>query len=95
MKKKLLVAISLILCLFLAFGTIAENLEQGTEPEQEIDEVQVPVETDQYGFTGWKTLDQAKAYYGYNWTYCYCGGSIYNYFYYFSDGSRMFFGVHG
>ena len=68
-KKKLLAAISLILCLFLAFRTIAENLEQGTEPEQEIDEVQVPVETDQYGFTGWKTLDQAKVYYGYNYFY--------------------------
>ena len=51
---------------------------------------------DYYGATNWKSLSQAKAYYGYNYTYYSCGGAgnLYNYFYCFDDGSRMYFGVH-
>ncbi len=52
-------------------------------------------EGDELGFTGWPSLAAAKAYYGLDYSYSYCGGggSPYNYFYRFDDGSRMFFGV--
>lgn len=50
---------------------------------------------DIYGATGWSSLSAAKAYYGLGFTYTYCGGNPYNYYYTFSDGSRMYFGVKG
>jgi len=75
-----------------------------TPPEIEITRIDggtspgyTPVQFDDYyGATSWKSLAQAKAYYGYDFTYYSCGGagSLYNYFYCFDDGSRMFFGVH-
>ena len=46
---------------------------------------------DQYGAT-WGSLDAAMDYYGTDYTYTYCGG-YYNYYYTFSDGSRMYFRV--
>ncbi|MBE6749667.1 MAG: hypothetical protein E7560_00695 [Ruminococcaceae bacterium] len=46
---------------------------------------------DQYGAT-WSSLDAAMNYYGTDYTYTYCGG-YYNYYYTFSDGSRMYFRV--
>lgn len=46
---------------------------------------------DQYGAT-WSSLDAAMNYYGRDFTYTYCGG-YYNYYYTFSDGSRMYFRV--
>ena len=45
----------------------------------------------QYGAT-WSSLDAAMNYYGTDFTYTYCGG-YYNYYYTFSDGSRMYFRV--
>lgn len=50
---------------------------------------------DIYGATGWVSLSAAQAYYGTDFSYTYCGGNPYNYYYTFSDGSRMFFGVKG
>lgn len=47
---------------------------------------------DQYGYDGWSSLDAAMNYYGRDYTYTYCGG-YYNYYYTFSDGSRMYFRV--
>lgn len=53
---------------------------------------------DQYGYTGWGSLGAAMDCYGHDYTYTYCGSaygdSAYNYYYSFSDGSKMFFGVH-
>ena len=49
--------------------------------------------SDQYGYTNWPSLGAAMSYYGTDYTYTYCGGSLYNYYFCFSDGSRMFFGV--
>ena len=46
----------------------------------------------QYGYDGWSSLDAAMNYYGRDFTYTYCGG-YYNYYYTFSDGSRMYFRV--
>ena len=46
---------------------------------------------DQYGAT-WSSLGAAMNYYGTDYTYTYCGG-YYNYYYTFSDGSRMYFRV--
>lgn len=46
---------------------------------------------DQYGAT-WSSLDAAMNYYGTDYTYTYCGG-YYNYYYTFSDGSKMYFRV--
>lgn len=50
-----------------------------------------------YGATNWGSLEAAKAKYGPDWTYGTCSvyyaGSYYNYYYCFSDGSRMYFGV--
>lgn len=50
-----------------------------------------------YGYTGWSSLTAAKNYYGHDFTYrsCdvyYCGG-YFNYYYLFSEGTRMYFGV--
>ncbi len=45
----------------------------------------------QYGAT-WNSLDDAMNHYGTDFTYTYCGG-YYNYYYSFSDGSRMYFRV--
>ncbi len=44
-----------------------------------------------YG-AAWSSLDAAMNYYGRDFTYAYCGG-YYNYYYTFSDGSRMYFRV--
>ena len=46
----------------------------------------------QYGYDGWSFLDAAMDYYGRDYTYTYCGG-YYNYYYTYSDGSRMYFRV--
>lgn len=46
---------------------------------------------DQTGAT-WSSLEAAMKYYGTDYTYTYCGG-YYNYYYTFSDGSRMYFRV--
>ena len=42
--------------------------------------------------TNWSSLEDAMDYYGNDFTYTYCGG-YYNYYYSFSDGSRMYFHV--
>ena len=47
---------------------------------------------DQYGYDNWSSLTAAKNYYGTDFEYTYCGG-YYNYYYTFSDGSRMYFRV--
>ena len=47
----------------------------------------------QYADRTWSSLDAAKDYYGWDYTYTYCGGGYYNYYYTFSDGSRMYFHV--
>lgn len=47
---------------------------------------------DEYADRTWSSLDDAKDYYGWDYTYTYCGG-YYNYYYTFSDGSRMYFHV--
>lgn len=50
-----------------------------------------------YGYTGCSSFDAARAYYGTDFTYHSCSkyynGNYYNYFYTFSDGDRMYFGV--
>ena len=52
---------------------------------------------DQYGYVGWGSLSDAKAYYGYDLSYYACNHTYnnvtYNYYYTFSDNSRMYFGV--
>ena len=48
---------------------------------------------DQYGYSGWGSLGAAQNYYGTGFSYTYCGGYPYNYYYSFSDGSHMYFGV--
>lgn len=48
---------------------------------------------DVYGWTGWPSLSAAMNHYGRDWTYVHCGGHPYNYYYIFSDNSRMYFGV--
>ena len=47
---------------------------------------------DEYSNRTWSSLDAAKDYYGWDFTYTYCGG-YYNYYYTFADGSRMYFHV--
>ncbi len=51
----------------------------------------------QYSGVIWPTLAAAKCYYGTGHTYYQCnqsyGGSLYNYYYCFSDGLKMFFRV--
>lgn len=50
-----------------------------------------------YGNTDWLNIELAMAYYGTDYEYNQCyktyNGSIYNYYYSFSDGTRMYFGV--
>lgn len=46
----------------------------------------------QYG-ASWGSLEDAMNYYGTDFTYTYCGGGYYNYYYTFADGSRMYFHV--
>lgn len=50
-----------------------------------------------YGFTGWQSFSAAVSYYGSQYTYTSCShyhsGSYYNYYYTFSTGERMYFGV--
>ena len=46
----------------------------------------------QYSNYSWSSLEDAMDYYGNDFTYTYCGG-YYNYYYSFSDGSRMYFHV--
>ena len=54
---------------------------------------------DDYGYTGWASLDAAMNYYGTDFTYTTLrnpiirNGNIYTHYYTFSDGSRMYFGV--
>lgn len=48
--------------------------------------------TNEYADRTWGSLDDAKDYYGWDFTYTYCGG-YYNYYYTYSDGSRMYFHV--
>ena len=45
---------------------------------------------DQYGRTDWPSIDEAKKHYGMDWVYTPCDG-YYNWYYTFSDGSRMYF----
>lgn len=51
----------------------------------------------QYGRTSWTSLSAAQSYYGTGFSYHSCyewfRGELYNYFYFFSDGLKMFFGV--
>lgn len=50
-----------------------------------------------YGFTGWQSFSAAVSYYGSQYTYTSCShyhnSSYYNYYYTFSTGERMYFGV--
>lgn len=48
---------------------------------------------DQYGYTNWPSLEAAQNYYGTDFTYSATAGHPYNYFYCFSNGSRMYFGI--
>lgn len=50
-----------------------------------------------YGRTDWPSFGEARNYYGHNWSYSpcevyYCGGRF-NYYYVFTDRTKMFFGV--
>jgi len=47
----------------------------------------------QYGRTDWPSLKAAQDYYGKDYSYSGTAGHPYNYFYQYSDGSRMYFGV--
>lgn len=47
---------------------------------------------DQFSSRTWSSLSAAKNYYGHDFTYTHCIG-YYNYYYTFSDGSRMYFRV--
>lgn len=47
---------------------------------------------DQYGRDDWESLDAAMNYYGRDFTYTYCGG-YYNYYYTFTNGTKMYFRV--
>lgn len=51
----------------------------------------------QYGWTGWASLSAAQSYYGTGYQYSSCSkwfqGQFYNYFYTFTDGLKMYFGV--
>lgn len=50
-----------------------------------------------YSSCAWPSLSAAKAYYGYDFTYSKCNlhfnGTLYNYYYTFSDNSRCYFRV--
>ena len=51
----------------------------------------------QYGYAEWPSFSAAQSYYGYSLSYESCAqwfrGIFYNFFYWFSDGTKMFFGV--
>ena len=102
MKK--IIALLLAICLaFSLSSTVFANDLEGEAPDTEITIEEYgsgffPIcygEGDILGYTGWVTLMEAVSYYGEQWTYVYCGGtgSPYNYYYTFSDGTHMFFGV--
>lgn len=77
----------------------ASIIEQGT-PDVSTNAAFTPIfkEDDVFGFTGWPSLSDAMNKYGTDFTYHSCtpftyNAKTYNYYYKFSDGSRMFFGV--
>lgn len=99
---------ALLVCIILSnIGCFvsATQVENGNhhEPLDEIDEYIPPYVCledaygNVYGATNWGSLDAAKDRYGWNWTYDSCSvyyaGNYYNYYYCFSDGTRMYFGV--
>lgn len=93
MKKTWCIFLAIVLTfLLIPFPANAEEETEIPENEPIIEEIEVPA--DEFGYTGWTSLDKAMHYYGMDYTYYYCGGSLYNYFYMFSDGHRMYFGVH-
>jgi hypothetical protein len=96
MKTRKLIAVMLLTFILISmFSCAAAFAEEVTTPENEPDtEPMVYVDTDIFGWTGWPSIGMAKSYYGFDFTYVFCGGGLYNWFYYFSDGTRMFFGVH-
>lgn len=51
----------------------------------------------QYGYAAWSSLYAAQSYYGLSLDYEACSqwflGVFYNFFYWFSDGTKMYFGV--
>ncbi len=108
MKKKLIIKIvscvilTLTLCNLIAITTTAftDNVRMNmgrsgseyTQPET--------TTADQYGCDSWESIEAAMKYYGTDLEYFSVspftfGGKTYNYYYKFSDGSRMYFGVLG
>lgn len=69
-----------------------QSTDNNTDTENELQPM-MAAPCDQYGSTQWSSLSDAQKYYGTDFTYTYCGGYPYNYYYTFSDGSRMYFGV--
>ena len=98
MKISKILAVILALAMILSATGVAFANEIYTKSDNDGNEVSTASYEqvcfgDSYGRTDWPSLGEAINYYGSGYTYTYCGGNPYNYFYTFSDGSRMFFGV--
>ena len=98
--KKCLRTMSIFLCAIVLLSNMSivsyaetwDNCEGAVAPCK-IGDVQ-QVAFDQYSGKVWPSLTAAKDYYGYDWTYNSCykyyNGTLYNYYYSFSDGSKMY-----
>lgn len=102
MKKRILLVLGMctiiILSTFITVSAISQDVEVPplVDVSNDYDELQPAMASvcNQYGSTNWSSLQAAKNYYGNDFDYVYCGGGLYNYYYVFADGSRMYFGVH-
>lgn len=98
-----LLVVVMVIC-SLACAAFAETIDtEFIEEDEHIEANSAPVYFDEfgnmYGATNWPSFWAAKNYYGINYSYFSCnviyGGSHYNFYYLFDDGSRMYFGVTG
>lgn len=103
MKKLFCILLSLVMVITCIPNVLATEVESDEPPILDfIDEnfgayMPVCLEGDQMGYCGWQSFNQAKAYYGADFTYydwgIGSGGAVHYFYYCFDNGGRMFFGV--
>ena len=93
-----LVLAAVAVCVLLSFPVSALVKTASASPRSGGETTGAVTVNEEFGRGDWESLDQAAAYYGWDKYYTlstpiYRNGYCYQYYYVFSDGSRMYFGV--
>lgn len=92
--------VSMLLCHSISAVSAAQEKEEdaiGTLAISNSPIYRVDMEGNYYGRSDWPTINDAKNHYGWDHQYgrtaCIFGDEFFNYYYWFEDGTKCFFGV--